>query len=103
MRDMNTTDSRLEARSRNLDRLRKLTIGTAALGVAATSGFGWLAAMSYTGTTTAVTTAYTTTAASGASTTTAAATTTSTSSTTTTTPTVTSASGTTAHVVSGGS
>jgi hypothetical protein len=57
---MNNTNTAREARTRNLARLRKLTIGTAALSVAATSGFGWLAAMTSASTTTA-TTAYTTT------------------------------------------
>ena len=101
---MNTTDTAREARTRNLARLRKLTIGTAALGVAATSGFGYLAAMSYAGTTTtATTTAYTTTA--NAATTTTSATTSTTSSTTssaTAAPTVSSTTS-TAHVSSGGS
>lgn len=57
---MNTNTTAREARTRNLARLRKLTIGTAALSVAATSGFGWLAAMATAPASTA-TTAYTTT------------------------------------------
>ena len=70
IRGMNTTDTAREARTRNLARLRKLTIGTAALGVAATTGFGYLAAMSYDGTTTtAATTAYMTTASAATATT----------------------------------
>ncbi len=59
---MNTADNGREARSRNLQRLRTITIGTAALGVAATGGFGWLAAVSYHGSTTG--TAYATNAGS---------------------------------------
>jgi hypothetical protein len=103
---MNATDLPREARSRNLARLRKLTIGTAALGVAATSGFGWLAAMTYAGaTTTATTTAYTT--ASGATTTstmtsTSAASSSSPVSSAVSAPAVTSSSG-FGHVTSGGS
>ena len=56
---MNATDNGREARSRAARRLRKLTIGTAALGVAATGGFGWLAAVTYSGSTTAATAAFT--------------------------------------------
>ncbi len=107
---MHDIDTAREARSRNLARLRKLTIGTAALGVAATSGFGWLAAMTYTGTVTAATTAYTSSVASTAAGTTSGAATTSTTaaatsaatSTATAAPTVSSTSG-TAYVSSGGS
>ncbi len=36
-------------RSRATQRLRNLTIGTAAVGLVATAGFGWLAAMTYDG------------------------------------------------------
>jgi ATP phosphoribosyltransferase len=97
---MNAIDSAREARSRNLARLRKLTIGTAALGVAATSGFGWLAAMTYTGAVADAATAYTTTATTGSATTSAAAT--PSAAPTATTTTVTSSSG-VAHVSSGGS
>ena len=100
IRGMNTTDTAREARTRNLARLRKLTIGTAALGVAATTGFGYLAAMSYDGTTTtAATTAYTTTASAA---TTTSTTTSSTTSSTTSAPAVTSTTS-TAHTSSGGS
>ena len=105
IRDMNTTDTAREARTRNLARLRKLTIGTAALGVAATTGFGYLASMTFDGTTTtAATTAYTT-AANAATTTTSTSTTSTTSSTTssaTSAPTVTSTTS-TAHTSTGGS
>jgi hypothetical protein len=109
IRGMHDIDTAREARSRNLARLRKLTIGTAALGVAATSGFGWLAAMTYTGTVNAATTAYTSTVSSAAAGTTSsgsgstanAATGATTSSSAVTAPTVT-VSG-TAHVASGGS
>ncbi len=93
--DMNTNTTAREARTRNLARLRKLTIGTAALSVAATSGFGWLAAMSTASASTA-TTAYTTTKASVSRTSSA------TTPTATTAPTVTSVFG-TSHVSSGGS
>jgi hypothetical protein len=92
---MNTTATAREARTRNLARLRKLTIGTAALSVAATSGFGWLAAMSTVSASTA-TTAYTTTSAS------ASTTSSSTTSRATAAPKVTSVVG-TSHVSSGGS
>ena len=49
MRGMNTIDNKREARSQALKRLRTITIGTAVLGVAATAGFGTLAAVTYTG------------------------------------------------------
>ena len=49
VRGMNAIDNRREARSQAIRRLRKLTIGTAVLGVAATTGFGTLAAATYTG------------------------------------------------------
>ncbi len=65
---MNAIDKARGDRSRNLARLRKLTIGTAALGVAATSGFGYLAAMTYTGTTSSPATAYVTAATSSSTT-----------------------------------
>lgn len=91
---MNTNTTAREARTRNLARLRKLTVGTAALSVAATSGFGWLAAMTTASPST--TTAHTTTNTSMSSTsrtpTSRAA----------TAPTVTSVFG-AAHVSSGGS
>ncbi len=107
---MNTTDTAREARTRNLARLRKLTIGTAALGMAATSGFSFLAAATYAGHATAsAATAYTTsvaaTAPSGVTSGTTAntsGTTASTSGTTFTAPAVTSTSG-FGHVSSGGS
>ena len=45
---MNTTDNgRTEARSRANRRLRSMTIGTTALGIAATGSLGWLAAATY--------------------------------------------------------
>jgi hypothetical protein len=96
--DMNTNTTAREARTRNLARLRKLTIGTTALSVAATSGFVWLAAMTTVSASTAKTaaTAYTTTNASNSSTSSTS------SSTTATAPAVTSIFG-TAHVSSGGS
>ena len=62
---MNTTTTAREARTRNLARLRTLTIGTAVLGVAATTGFGYVAAMSYSGVTTTTATTAATTATSG--------------------------------------
>ena len=92
---MNTSDIAREARSRNLARLRKLTIGTAALSVAATSGFGWLAAMSTVSASTA-TTAYTSTNATTSGTASAST------SRAVTAPTVTSVVG-TSHVSTGGS
>jgi ATP phosphoribosyltransferase len=94
---MNAIETAREARSQNLARLRKLTIGTAALSVAATSGFGWLAAMS-TAAASSATTAYTTTTTTSASTATSGTSSTS----TTTAPTVGSVFG-QAHVTSGGS
>ena len=109
---MNATDNGREARSRATRRLRRLTIGTAALGVAATGGFGWLAAMTYDGaavtaTTTTTTTTVTNPAATGSATTSTPAGTTSSSSTSTTygtvtVPTVQAASG-PAHASTGGS
>ncbi len=70
---MNAIDKAREDRSRNLARLRRLTIGTAAIGVAATTGFTYLAAVTYAGTTTSAaavsaagaTTASTSSAAAG--------------------------------------
>jgi hypothetical protein len=99
MRRMNAIDKAREDRSRNLARLRKLTIGTAALGVAATTGFGYLAAMTYDGTTAGTTALVSTTSTTA---TTSSTTTSSTSSSTTAAPTVTTSSG-TAHAASGGS
>jgi hypothetical protein len=112
MERMNAIDAAREARSRNLARLRTMTIGTAAVSVAAAGGFGWLAAMTYHGTTITATTALA--AENGASATPAAAASASASgaATATATPTATpsataapsvvSGSG-TAHAVSGGS
>ena len=65
---MNAIDKAREDRSRNLARLRKLTIGTAAIGVAATTGFTYLAAVTYAGTTTTSAAAVSTAAATTAST-----------------------------------
>jgi len=99
IRDMNAIDAAREARSRNLARLRKLTIGTAALAVAATSCFGFLAAATYTGqTTTAAITAYTSTGTSSSSTSSAA-----TGAATSTSATAVRSSSGLAHVSSGGS
>ena len=111
MEGMNAIDAAREARSRNLARLRTMTIGTAAVSVAAAGGFGWLAALTYHGTTPTVTTALA--AVNGASATpgaAAAATATATATATpapssaaaTAAPSVVSGSG-TAHAVSGGS
>ncbi|HEY4752816.1 MAG TPA: hypothetical protein VIH37_05980 [Candidatus Limnocylindrales bacterium] len=113
MKGMNAIDAAREARSRNLARLRTMTIGTAAVSVAAAGGFGWLAALTYHGTTPTVTTALA--AVNGASATpgaaaapaaTATATATATpapsSAAATAAPSVVSGSG-TAHAVSGGS
>jgi hypothetical protein len=101
---MNTIDAAREARSRNLARLRTMTIGTAALSVAAVGGFGWLADMTYHGTTPTRTTALA--AVNGASATPAAAATPTASSAAgtaaTAAPTVVSSSG-TVHAASGGS
>lgn len=96
---MNATDNGREARSRAARRLRKLTIGTAALGMAATGGFGWLAAVTYSGSTTAATAAFTVPSTAS---TTVGATTSGASGTTTTVPTVTAAQG-NAHASTGGS
>ncbi len=46
---MTTNDQRAEARSRAGGRLRRMTIVTAILGVAATGGLGWAAALTYNG------------------------------------------------------
>jgi hypothetical protein len=51
---MNTNDNgRAEARSRANRRLRRMTIGTTVLGLAATGSLGWLAAATYSGATAA--------------------------------------------------
>jgi hypothetical protein len=92
---MTTNDNGRRDRVRATRRLHNLTIGTALLGVAATGGFGALAAITYNGaaktTATTATTAFTTT---GSATTTATAAPTS--------PAVTTTTG-TAHVTTGGS
>jgi hypothetical protein len=98
---MNATDNGREARSRAARRLRKLTIGTAALGVAATGGFGWLAAVTYSGATTSVTTAAITMPAATSAATGATSSTTS-GTTTAAVPSVTAAQG-IAHASTGGS
>ncbi len=60
---MNAIDNRRVVRAQATKRLRRITIGTAVLGVAATAGFGTLAATTYAGASPAATTT-TTTAAS---------------------------------------
>ena len=108
MGPMNTIDAAREARSRNLARLRTMTIGTAAVGVAAAGGFGWLAAMNYRGTTPTATTAVaavnrtSTTSGAAAPNATATTTPTATSAAQTIAPSVVSGSG-TVHAASGGS
>jgi hypothetical protein len=108
---MNTTDNpRVEARSRALRRLRRITIGTTILGVASTGAFGLVAAATYDGSgATAVvdTAAITGTTSTATATTSVTATATATTTTTNTSassaaPTVTSVSG-GAHVSTGGS
>jgi hypothetical protein len=104
---MNTPDPRAEARNHANRRLRRMTIGTAALGLASIGLFGATAAFSNDGTqTTADTLALVVTGAGSASTDTASSaatsSTTSSSSASTTTPTVTSTAG-TAHASTGGS
>jgi hypothetical protein len=47
----NLTPGGTVARARATQRLRNLTIGTTLAGVAASAGFGWLAATTYTGNT----------------------------------------------------
>lgn len=49
---MNTNDTRPAARFRATRRLRTMTIGTALVGLAATGGLGWVAAATYSGSTT---------------------------------------------------
>jgi len=100
---MNTNDARVAARSRARRRLRRMTIGTAMLGIAATGGLGWAAALSYDGSTpaSAATTAVVT-ADSDTSTTSSATTSTTTTAPATTAPTVTSVTG-SAHASTGGS
>ena len=101
---MNTNDQRAEARSRASRRLRTMTIGSAILGVAATGGLGWAAALTYNGAlthadlTAAVVTPTATTGTPAAS----ASTSGSLSSGATVAPTVTSTTG-SAHVATGGS
>jgi hypothetical protein len=70
---MNTNEKAREARVRASGRLRRMTIGTAIIGIAATGGFGALAAVTYDGTpaaaatsTTAITTTGTTATSSTA-------------------------------------
>ena len=107
---MNTTDNgRALARSRANKRLRNLTIGTAVFGVAATGGLGWLAAVTYDGSSAGATSAVvlTTTADNPATSNSTGATRTSTAATATApaataTPVVTAAGG-TAHATTGGS
>jgi hypothetical protein len=99
MRGMNANDNGREARVRAAKRLRTITIGTTILGVAATGGFGALAAVTYHGTTTTATLASTTTAAT---TTTSGTTTTTTTTTATQAPAVTTTTG-TGHVSTGSS
>jgi hypothetical protein len=48
-----TIPARVQARSRHDDRLQSMTIGAAALGIAATGFFGYAAALTYAGTSTA--------------------------------------------------
>jgi hypothetical protein len=100
---MKTTDNgRALARSRANQRLRNLTIGTAVFGVAATGGLGWLAAMTYDGSSAAATTV-TAVATTGTTTTgTTAGTSTSTGVAATAAPVVTAVGG-TAHATTGGS
>ncbi len=106
---MNNTDNgRTLARSRANRRLRNLTIGTAAFGIAATGSLGWLAAMSYDGSTSVATTAVAGTTADSSTTTATAATPTPATTTTsagaaaTAAPVVTTTSG-TGHATTGGS
>jgi hypothetical protein len=103
---MNSYDNgRAAARSRANRRLRRMTIGTTLLGLAATGGLGWFAAVTYDGSTATATTASVTldgTTAAGTTTSPSTSTTTSPSSTSTTIPTVTSVQG-GAHVSTGGS
>ena len=98
---MNTIDyGRTEARSRANRRLRRMTIGTTMLGVAATGSIGWLAAATYNGATAAGTeTAIVSGVNEPSTTSTTAATATPT---TTTAPTVSTTTG-NAHASSGGS
>jgi len=105
---MNTTDNgRAEARSRANRRLKRMTIGTALAAVAATGGFGWLAAATYNGastdaTTAAVTTKTTSAAADTAANSSTGASTSTSTGTTTTAPVVSAAQG-VAHASTGGS
>jgi len=102
---MNTTDNgRALARSRANKRLRNLTIGTAVFGVAATWGLGWLAAVTYDGSSAGATGAVvlTTTADDATTSNSTGATTASTAATATAAPVVTAAGG-TAHATTGGS
>ena len=99
---MNTNDNgRAEARSRANHRLRRMTIGTAMLGVVATSTLGWLAGATNDGATSTGAETAIVTDSTSASTGTAATTTTA-PTITTTSPTVTTTTG-TGHASSGGS
>jgi hypothetical protein len=101
---MNTPDPRAEARNRANRRLRRLTIGTAAVGMASVGLLGATAAFSYDGTQATRTIALVVTGDAGSTSTDTASTagTSTSSSATTTTPTVTSTAG-TVHASTGGS
>jgi type VI protein secretion system component VasK len=102
---MNANDARAVARSRAQRRLRRMTIGTALLGIAATGGLGWTAALSYNGSTTSTAATAGVITADAGSTSTSTSTTTSSASSSasaTTAPTVTSVIG-NAHASTGGS
>lgn len=51
-----TIPARVQARSRNDDRLQSMTLGAAAIGIVATGFFGYAAALTYAGTTTSAAT-----------------------------------------------
>ena len=91
------TPKRSDDRARAMRRLRAMTIGTALAGVAATGGFGWLAATTHPGSTATIASVESTTGTSTSAAATASPTTTGSSS-----PSVTSSTG-RAQVSTGGS
>ncbi len=101
---MNTNDQRAEARSRANRRLRRMTIVTAILGVAATGGLGWASALTYNGalTQSALTAAVTTETVDGATPATSGTSSSTSTAAATAAPTVASTTG-QAHVSTGGS
>ncbi len=96
------TPKRSDDRARAMRRLRAMTIGTALAGVAATGGFGWLAATTHPGSTATIASVESTTVSDHRRTSTSATATASPTTTGSSSPSVTSSSG-RAQVSTGGS